>query len=127
MKTKTYIILMGFAILGIIFIGVRFLVAPETGEIGYGVNVSDSGNYAFHQAKGIRDVFMGLVFLLLVIYRQKHILGLGLIIGSIVPFADMWIVLSQNGGLAGAWIHIAAIIFCFSLGITLILDKKPKR
>lgn len=117
---------MTLAILGIIFIGLRFLIAPEAGEIGYGVNVSDSGNYAFHQAKGIRDVFMGLVFLLLVIYRQKHILGLGLIVGSIVPFTDMWIVLSQNGGLAGAWIHIAAVIFCFSLGIALILDKKPK-
>lgn len=117
---------MALAILGIIFIGLRFLIAPEAGEIGYGLNVNDSGNYAFHQAKGIRDIFMGLVFLLLVIYRQMHILGLGLIIGSIVPFADMWIVLSQNGGLAGAWVHIAAIIFCFSLGVALISGKKSK-
>jgi len=45
--------------LGMMFIGARFLIAPETAELGYGIHFNEQGDFSFHYMKGIRDLFSG--------------------------------------------------------------------
>ena len=45
--------------LGLLFIGVRFLLSPEVAEVGYGIHFNEQGDYSFHYIKGIRDILSG--------------------------------------------------------------------
>lgn len=76
---------------GMLFIGTRFLLAPEVGEAGFGLHYNQP-NYAFHSIKGIRDIFSGLMIGLLAWYQYRKPLFLTLLAGSIIPFTDMLIV-----------------------------------
>ncbi|HAO08937.1 MAG TPA: hypothetical protein DCQ50_18605, partial [Chryseobacterium sp.] len=106
--------------LGLIFIGARFLIAPETAEAGYGIHFNEQGDYSFHYIKGIRDLFSGLLICILVLSRQIKALGISLLIGTIIPTVDMLIVLSKDyNGVTQAIPHIAAIIVCFFCGLFL--------
>ena len=113
--------------LGLIFIGARFLIAPETAEAGYGIHFNEQGDYSFHYIKGIRDMFSGLLICILVLSRQIKALGISLLIGTIIPTADMLIVLSKDyNGITQAIPHIAAIIVCFFCGLFLLSNKQKK-
>jgi len=60
--------LSGLVGLGIIAIGVRFLLAPRTAAAGYGVAIRAEigGAGAYLSAKGVRDIVSGLVVFLLI-------------------------------------------------------------
>ncbi|HEX8608737.1 MAG TPA: DUF4267 domain-containing protein [Pedobacter sp.] len=110
--------------LGMIFIGTRFLLAPNIAEAGYGIHFNAHGDYSFHYIKGIRDVFTGLLICILVLTKQTKALGILLTAGTIIPTVDMLIVLSKNyTGIAQAVPHISAIIVCAVIGIILLTIK----
>jgi hypothetical protein len=114
--------------LGMVFIGTRFLLAPEVAEAGYGIHFNDQGDYSFHYIKGIRDVFSGLVICLLVLTKQTKALGITLAVGTIIPLADMLIVLSKDyNGIAQAIPHISAIIVCAAVGAILLTSKTSNK
>lgn len=114
--------------LGMIFIGARFLLAPETAEAGYGIHFLEHGDYSFHYIKGIRDVFSGLVICLLILTKQTKALGIVLAAGTIIPTVDMLIVLSKNyNGIVQAIPHISAIIICAVVGTILLMHKTPNK
>jgi uncharacterized protein DUF4267 len=62
------VVLAGPVGLGIIAIGVRFLLAPRTAAAGYGVAIREEigGAGAYLSAKGVRDIVSGLVVFLLI-------------------------------------------------------------
>jgi hypothetical protein len=110
--------------LGMIFIGARFLLAPEIAEAGYGIHFNALGDYSFHYIKGIRDVFTGLLICILILTRQTKALGITLAVGTIIPAVDMLIVLSKEyTGIVQAIPHISAIIICAVIGAILLLTK----
>jgi hypothetical protein len=110
--------------LGMIFIGARFLLAPEIAEAGYGIHFNAQGDYSFHYIKGIRDVFTGLLICLLLLAKQTKALGITLVVGTIIPVVDMLIVLSKDyNGVAQAIPHISAIIVCAVIGTILLISK----
>lgn len=114
--------------LGMVFIGARFLLAPETAEAGYGIHFNNAGDYSFHYIKGIRDVFSGLVICILVLTKQTKALGITLAVGTIIPLVDMLIVLSKDyNGIAQAVPHISAIIVCAVAGTILLINKTPNK
>ena len=114
--------------LGMIFIGARFLLAPETAEAGYGIHFNNLGDYSFHYIKGVRDVFSGLVICILVLTRQIKALGITLAVGTIIPVADMLLVLSKDyNGIAQAIPHISAVIVCAAVGTILLMSKTPNK
>lgn len=114
--------------LGMIFLGARFLLSPEGGEAGYGINFNDHGDYSFHYIKGIRDIFSGLVISIFVLMNQRRALGVTLLAGTMIPFADMLIVLSKSyNGVLQAMPHIIAIIICSVFGIILLATKPQKK
>jgi hypothetical protein len=109
---------------GLIFLGSRFLIAPETGEAGFGIHFNEQGDYSFHYIKGIRDIFAGLVISLLFITKQNKALRLALICGAVIPSIDLLIVFSKDyTGMAQAMPHIIAIFLCLSLGLFYFVSK----
>ncbi|GAB2702076.1 DUF4267 domain-containing protein [Mucilaginibacter koreensis] len=114
--------------LGMLFIGTRFLLAPETAEAGYGIHFNEHADYSFHYIKGIRDVFSGLLICLLVLTKQPKALGITLAAGTLIPIADMLIVLSKNyNGIVQAIPHMAAIMVCATVGAILLINKSSTR
>lgn len=90
---------------GLVFIGGRFLIAPEVGERGYGLIYNQPGN-AFHYIKGIRDVFAGLLFIAFTAANWRKPLAVVMLLGSLIPVVDMIIVLTSPTVVVGAeWIH----------------------
>jgi hypothetical protein len=113
--------------LALIFLGARFLIAPQTAEAAYGLRLTDHGDYSFHYIKGIRDIMSGLLMCLFVLTGQTKALGMTLSVGTIVPVVDMLIVLSKPyNGLPQAIPHISAIIICSVLGAVLLTVKLTK-
>jgi hypothetical protein len=98
--------------LGLIFIGIRFLAAPETGERGYGLNFSEHADYSLHYIKGIRDLFCGTLILALALWKRRAELALTLGLGAMIPFVDFLVVLNApNSNPAALWIHgVTAIV-----------------
>lgn len=128
MKKKISIAIAFLAGLGLIFIGTRFLIAPETAEVGYGIHFNEQGDYSFHYIKGIRDLMSGLLICILVLSKQTKALGITLLVGTIVPIVDMLIVFSKDyNGMAQAIPHISAIIVCSVFGIILLVNKPSKK
>lgn len=126
--TKNILIAIAFLTgLGMIFIGARFLIAPETAEAGYGIHFNEQEDYSFHYIKGIRDVFAGLLICILILSRQTKALGITVLIGTIIPIEDMLIVLSKDyNGIAQAIPHISAIMICFFCGLFLLVNRKKQ-
>jgi hypothetical protein len=81
--------------LGLIFIGARFLLSPEAAEAGYGIRFNEQSDYSFHYIKGIRDLMPGLLICIFVLSKQTKALGTTLLAGTIVPIADILIVLKK--------------------------------
>jgi hypothetical protein len=110
--------------LGMIFLGVRFFIAPETATAGYGIRFNVQGDYSFHYVKGIRDIFSGLVICAFVLMNERRALGVTLLAGTIIPVADMLIVLSKSyNGVLQAMPHLIAIVICAVFGLVLLLTK----
>ena len=110
--------------LGLIFIGARFMVAPEVAEAGFGIQFNEQGDFSFHYIKGIRDIFSGLVIIILVLIHQRRALGLLALASAIIPMTDMLIVLSKDyNGIAQATPHITAIVIALTLGIIFLTNK----
>jgi quercetin dioxygenase-like cupin family protein len=127
--TKNIFIAIAFLTgLGMIFIEARFLIAPETAEAGYGIHFNELSDYSFHYIKGIRDLFAGLLICMLILSRQIKALGITLLIGTIIPIADMLIVLSKDyNRITQAIPHISAIIICFFCGLFLLINRQKQQ
>jgi len=85
------------AIAGIIFIGVRFLVAPELASADFGVALNGGNGVAFAYTKGIRDIFSGLVALPFLLMGQRRAVAWIFLIATIVPVADGFITINSHG------------------------------
>lgn len=111
--------------LGLIFIGARFLIAPEIAEAGYGIRFNEQQDYSFHYIKGIRDLFTGFLICLFLWIRQMKALGMALIIGSSIPMVDTLIVLSKDyNGIIPTVPHISAFVVCLLCGLFLLINRE---
>jgi len=114
--------------LGMIFIGTRFMLAPEIAEASYGIHFNAHGDFSFHYIKGIRDIFTGLLICTLILSRQIKALGIAMVLGTIIPTIDMLIVLTKDyNGIVQAIPHISAIIVCAITGTLLLLHKSSEK
>lgn len=113
--------------LGLVFIGTRFLLAPRVGAEGYGVFLPAADmHYAFHYAKGIRDVFSGLLMVVFAGLGHDRPLGWVLLLGGLIPCVDLAVVLGQpTASLALASPHLVAIGLCLGLAVSLFTLARP--
>lgn len=114
--------------LGMIFLGVRFFMSPETATTGFGIRFTADGDYSFHYTKGIRDIFSGIILCAFVLMNERRALAVALLAGTMIPVTDMLIVLGKSyNGVLQAMPHIVAIIICLVSGIILLATKPQKK
>lgn len=112
--------------LGLIYIGVHFLLAPLQSEAEFGIHVATNGNYSFHYIKGARDLFSGLLIGVLLLAKEYRALGFLALLAMIVPFTDFLIVLSQPGhATARLFPHLIAVVISIYLAVYYLRLKKP--
>ena len=113
--------------LGMVFIGARFLLAPRAGAEGFGVFLPPADvQYAFHYAKGIRDVFSGLLLVVFAGLGYDRPLAWVTLLGALIPGVDLTIVLAQpTGSLALAMPHLVAIVLLLGLAVSLFRLARP--
>ena len=85
------------AALGIIFLGARFLIAPLKGAEAFGVPLENGHGVAFAYAKGIRDIFSGLVGLPFLLAGERRSVAWIILIATIIPIADGFIMMRFSG------------------------------
>ncbi len=83
--------------IGIIFIGIRFLVAPFTAADGYGIPLYPDASPGVGYAKGIRDVYSGIILLVFLALRKARVTAILFSIATLIPVTDFCIILSKNG------------------------------
>lgn len=115
--------LSGLLGLGIIVIGVRFLVAPRAAAAGYGVAIEEEirGAGAYPSAKGVRDIVSGLVVFLLIATAGHRVLGGWMLVMALIPIGDAVVVLRSGGSKATAYgVHVATAVVMAVIGILLL-------
>jgi hypothetical protein len=83
--------------LGIIYIGIRFILQPEVGALGYGIPFESANDTVYGKIKGIRDTFSGVVLLPLLWMRMRKAAAWVFTAAIVVPAFDFLIILSYNG------------------------------
>jgi hypothetical protein len=113
--------------LGMVFIGLRFLLAPRAGAEGFGVFLPPTDTqYAFHYAKGIRDVFSGLLLVAFVALGYDRPLAWVMLLGALIPCVDLTIVRAQpTASLALYLPHLLAIVLLLGGATSLFSQSAP--
>ena len=83
--------------IGIIFIGARFLIVPLAGADGFGVPLIGGQCVAFAYAKGVRDIFAGLVLFPFLFTGRRRAVAWIMLFATIIPVVDGLIVLRFSG------------------------------
>jgi len=93
------LILAALLAVGIIVIGLFYLLTPERilGTFGLKPPASDADTRAWLRPKGIRDIAAGLVVLTMMLTADRRLVGIALLVEAIIPFGDMSIVLGSGG------------------------------
>jgi hypothetical protein len=78
--------------------GLRFLFDGSGAASGFGINPWPTGRAAgYFAVKGIRDLSLGVVLLVLFLAGERHATGIAMAIVTVIPVVDMIAVL-RNGG-----------------------------
>lgn len=92
----------------VVFIGARFLLAPQASAAGYGVPAKKDGDAAYLTIKGLRDLCFGILGLALLAFASAHAEAWFMLVVAIAPLGDTAIVLRHGGTKATAFgIHFA--------------------
>ncbi len=95
----------------IIFIGARFLVAPQPAAAGYGVPAKQHGDPAYLTIKGLRDATFGILGLVLLAWAGARAEAWFMLVVALAPLGDTLIVLRHGGTRATAFgIHFATAV-----------------
>ncbi|MEV6338373.1 DUF4267 domain-containing protein [Nocardia vinacea] len=109
----------------ILYIGISYLVTPETIATGFGLPEWPKGDaVAFMNLKGVRDTVSGLIILVLLATGQRYALGIVTLVIALIPIGDMLTVLSWGGSTAAAFgIHGLTAALVAVTGVLLIRER----
>ncbi|MEU5786178.1 DUF4267 domain-containing protein [Micromonospora purpureochromogenes] len=94
-----------------VFIGARFLLAPQASAAGYGVPAKRDGDPAYLTIKGLRDLSYGLLGLALIAFTSADAVAWYMLIVALNPLGDTVVVLRHGGTKAVAFgIHFATAV-----------------
>ncbi|WP_248959692.1 DUF4267 domain-containing protein [Sphaerisporangium perillae] len=95
----------------VVFIGLRFLLAPYAAAAGYGVPANKDANAAYLSIKGVRDLSYGILGLALLAFAGARAEAWFMLIVALAPLGDTLIVLRHGGTKAAAFgIHFATAV-----------------
>jgi hypothetical protein len=84
---------------GIIFIGVRFLLVPRPSAAAFGVGIGPQAGdaTAYLAVKGVRDIGSGLIAIALIVAATPQAVGWFMLCAAVIPIGDALIVLRYQG------------------------------
>jgi len=114
------------AALGIIFLGSRFLLAPKVAAESFGVPLNDGTGFAFAYAKGIRDIFSGVVALPFLLRGHRRAVAWIILTATMIPVFDGFIIIHFSGARPMFLsIHWGAAVYMAILAV--FLFRTPRR
>ncbi|RDI68694.1 DUF4267 domain-containing protein [Nocardia pseudobrasiliensis] len=126
-RINTALVLLGVAF--ILYIGLGYLIAPESMANGFGLPEWPHGQaMAFGNLKGVRDTGFAVLTLALLLARQRFALGIAMFATALVPIGDMITVLSYHGSHAAAFgIHGLTAALVVLTGALLVREQATLR
>jgi uncharacterized protein DUF4267 len=109
---------------GITYVGLNFFLRPHAAAAGYGVRVPEQrgATDAYFAVKGIRDIASGLVLTAVMLAAPASVVGWVMLAYTVVPLADMVIVLRWGGRKAVAFgVHGATAALMVVITVLLML------
>jgi hypothetical protein len=108
------------AAVGIIAIGIMYLLNPRAATQSFGLPLPEKGENItwWLRLKGVRDIVSGLIVLAAMAWGGARMLGIALLIEALIPLSDMSLILAARGspsrafgihGLTAALMILAAI------------------
>jgi len=112
--------------LGIIFVGIRFIIVPGVGADGFGISFVNPKDDVYGKIKGIRDIFSGLMLLPLLWMRMRTATAWVFTTTIIVPVTDGMIILATNGihDMAHLSIHWGTAVVMIATSVLLFRKGK---
>ncbi|WP_327141852.1 DUF4267 domain-containing protein [Nocardia sp. NBC_01327] len=110
----------------ILYIGISYLLTPQTIATGFGLPEWPHGDAAaFMNLKGIRDTVSGILILALLAARQRFALGITMLVVALTPIGDMITVLSYHGSTATAFgVHGLTAALVLLTGVLLLRERR---
>ena len=108
---------------GIIVIGINFILNPVGAATGYGIPIQDPAAFPFMSIKGIRDIFSGLVVLPFLLNGDGRTTATLYAISIFVPFGDGLVILRHLGFAPPIYIHWGTALY-MSIVAAFLLRKQ---
>jgi hypothetical protein len=108
---------------GIIAIGIDFILNPIGASAGYGVPIHDPAAFPFMWIKGIRDIFSGLVVLPFLWRGDRRTTAILFALSIFVPFGDGLVILSHCGFAPQFFMHWGTALYMVIVSYFLL--RKP--
>src|SRR5215831_8022965 len=96
---------------GIIGIGINFILNPVGASTAYGIPIHDPAAFPFAWAKGIRDIFSGLVILFFLWRGDRRTTAIVFAIAISIAFGDGLVILSYLGVAPPIYIHWGTALY----------------
>ena len=109
---------------GIIGIGINFILNPVGASTGYGIPIHDPAAFPFMWIKGIRDIFSGLVVLPFLWRGDRRTTAILFALSIFVPFGDGLVILSHLGFAPPILIHWGTALYMVIVAAFLLRNKK---
>lgn len=110
---------------GIIVIGINFILNPVGASTGYGIPVHDPAVFPFMWIKGIRDIFAGLVVLPFLWSGDRRTTATLYAISIVVPFGDGLVILRHLGFAPPIYIHWGTTLYMLIVAAFLFRRQNP--
>lgn len=109
--------------LGIIFVGARYLLAPEASAKTFGLPTWPSGqSLGWLNLKGVRDIVSGLVLLVPLALGELHLTGLLMFVAALTPLGDALTILRHKGNKTLAYaMHGGTALLVVIAGVLLLV------
>ena len=112
------------AAIGVIAIGVMYLLQPRTMTHNFGLPLPEEGQNIdwWLRLKGSRDIVSGLVVLVMIVWGSRYLLGIILLIEAMIPIGDMSLILAAKGSAKTAFgVHGLTAVLMILAAIPLLM------
>ena len=110
--------------IGIILIGINFILNPIGASTAYGIPIHDPSSFPFMWVKGIRDIFSGLIVLVFLLSGNRKVTALVFAIATLIPFADGIVIIRHLGFAAPLLIHWGTALYMGVVSYFLLRKNK---
>lgn len=109
--------------IGIIGVGINFILNPVGAAAAYGVPIHDPAAFPFMWIKGIRDICSGLFILPFLFSGNRRVTAILFAISIFIPFCDGLVIIGNSGLAAPLLIHWGTALYMVIVAAFLLRRK----